>query len=173
MAPPPAPSRGSRIALASAVAGLSLALDLWTKAWVWEHLREQPAWRLVPGWLDFDFACNPGSAFGFLNSVDWARYFFIAVTLLAVGYLVHLVRTLPTQGRAIFVAIGLIAGGALGNLHDRLIRFHDGAYCVVDFIVVHLWGGRTWPAFNVADAVLVAGVALFLLVLPRQDPPAS
>lgn len=173
MAPPPEPSRRSRIALAAAVAGLSLVLDLWTKAWVWEHLRDQPAWKYWEGRLHFDFACNPGSAFGFLNDVDWARYFFIGITLVAVGYLVHLARTLPTVSRAAFVAIGLIAGGALGNLHDRFVRVYAGDYCVVDFIVVHLWGGRTWPAFNIADAVLVAGVFLFLLVLPRQDQPAG
>lgn len=167
--PPPAPPRGPRIALAAAIAGLSLALDLWSKAWVWNNLRDQPAWKIRERLLHFDFACNPGSAFGFLNSVDWARYFFIGITLLAVAYLVHLARTLPTTSRAAFVAIGLIAGGALGNLHDRLVRVYEGSYCVVDFIVVYLWSGRTWPAFNIADAVLVAGVILFLLVLPRHE----
>lgn len=173
MAAPPEPTRGSRITLAAVIAGLSLGLDLWTKAWVWNNLRDQPAWRFSDKLLHFDFACNPGSAFGFLNDVDWARYFFIVVTLAAVGYLAHLARTLPTTSRAAFVAIGLIAGGALGNLHDRLVRVYSGDYCVVDFIVVYIWPGKTWPAFNIADAVLVAGVLLFLLVLPRTEAPAA
>lgn len=173
MAPPLAPTRGSRVALAAAIAGLSLGLDLWTKSWVWNHLRDQAAWKVSDRLLHLDFACNPGAAFGFLNDVNWARYFFITITLIAVGYLVHLARTLPTAGRAAYIAIGLIAGGALGNLHDRLVRVHDGSSCVVDFIVVYLWSGRTWPAFNIADAVLVVGVILFILVLPKTDPPAD
>jgi lipoprotein signal peptidase len=67
-----------------------------------------------------------------------------------------------------FVAIGLIASGALGNLHDRFVRVLDGNYGVVDFIVVFYWPGKRWPAFNIADAALVAGVLLFMIYLRRH-----
>lgn len=170
MALPDEPARGSRIALTAAVAALSLALDLGTKAWAWNTLRDAPGWIVRKGLLHFEFAFNTGSAFGFLRDASWSRFFFIAITLAAIGYLARLVQTLPAKGKAAFVAIGLIAGGALGNLYDRLFRVYEGAYGVVDFIVVFYWPGQRWPAFNIADAVLVAGVILFLLVLPKGEP---
>ena len=167
---PVEPSRGSRIALAAVLAAVSLFLDLWTKAWAWDTLRDAPGWILKKGLLHFEFAFNTGSAFGFLRDASWSRFFFIAITLAALVYLARLAQTLPTRGRAAFVAIGLIAGGALGNLYDRLFRVYEDAYGVVDFIVVFYWPGNRWPAFNIADAALVAGVLLFLLVLPKADP---
>lgn len=165
------PSRGSRVALVAAITGLSLGLDLWTKAWAWDNLKGHPAQVIREGLFQLEFAFNTGSAFGFLRDASWSRGFFILVTLVAVVYLARLAWTLPTRARAAYVAIGLIAGGALGNLHDRFIRVLDGAYGVVDFIVVYYWPGQRWPAFNIADAVLVAGVILFLLAMPK-DPPA-
>lgn len=169
MAPATDPPRGPRVALAAAVAAICVGLDLWTKAWAWDTLRDAPAWIIRQGLFHLEFAFNTGSAFGFLRDAEWSRWFFIAITLVAIGYLARLALTLPTRARAPYVAIGLIAGGALGNLHDRLIRVYEGAYGVVDFIVVFYWPGHRWPAFNVADAVLVAGVLLFLLVLPKTD----
>jgi signal peptidase II len=166
----PEPYRGSRIALVFATLIPALALDLWTKAWAWEHLRQSPGRAIVPNFFHLEFAFNTGSAFGFLRDAEWSRWFFIVITLVAIGYLARLAMTLPTRARAPYVAIGLIAGGAIGNLHDRLIRVYEGAYGVVDFIVVFYWPGHRWPAFNIADAVLVAGVLLFLLVLPKTEP---
>lgn len=167
------PARGSRLALTAIVTAASLALDLWSKAWAWDTLRDAPGWIVQKGLLHFEFAFNTGSAFGFLRDASWSRLFFIAITVAALIYLARLAQTLPTRGRAAFVAIGLIAGGALGNLWDRLFRVYEGAYGVVDFIVVFYWPGHRWPAFNIADAVLVAGVILFLLVLPKSDAPAK
>lgn len=169
MADAPAPSRGARISLAAAIAAVSLALDLWTKAWAWENLRHGPGRVIVDGLFHFEFGFNTGSAFGFLRDAGWSRAFFIAVTIAALVYMARLAWTTSTRSAAAFVAIGLIAGGALGNLHDRLLRVMDGSYGVVDFIVVFYWPGHRWPAFNIADAALVAGVLLFLLHLRGED----
>jgi signal peptidase II len=85
---------------------------------------------------------------------------------------VRLAFTMRTESLSGFFAVGLITGGALGNLHDRLLRsmllFGQGErHGVVDFIVVFYWPARRWPAFNIADVVLLVGVGLFLLYLHR------
>jgi signal peptidase II len=58
------------------------------------------------------------------------------------------------------LALGLILGGAIGNLIDR-VRFHE----VVDFLHFRLWGGYSWPDFNVADSCIVVGVGVLVLEL--------
>ncbi|MGH1347511.1 MAG: signal peptidase II [Nannocystales bacterium] len=163
------PSRARRVALAAALCVAALALDLGSKAWVWEHLRHQRPQVVLEGWLRFEFAFNTGSAFGLANDVGSARLVFIAITLGVLLYLARMLRRLPTDAPVSFAAVGLFAGGALGNLHDRFVRhmwFFDRGdqYGVVDFIVVS-WGERSWPAFNVADIALATGVALLLLGL--------
>jgi signal peptidase II len=91
---------------------------------------------------------------------------------LALLYMGHLARTLPTRFWSAFVAIGMVASGALGNLHDRFLRtmIVDGSerYGVVDFIKVFYWKGKPWPTFNVADVALVGGVLLLLWFLLRH-----
>jgi len=165
----PSPSRARRVALAAALCVAALALDLTTKAWVWEHLRHQRPRIVIDGWLRFEFAFNTGSAFGLADHVSSARLVFIAVTIGVLLYLGRMLVRLPTNARVSFAAVGLFAGGALGNLHDRFVRhmwiFDRGdQYGVVDFIVLS-WGERTWPAFNIADVALATGVGLLLVGL--------
>jgi signal peptidase II len=170
-APPdsPEPSRRSRIVLTLVVLAAMLALDLWSKAWAWNNLRRAKPVVVIDPLLEFSFSFNLGAAFGFLNDASWSRYFFIAVTLLALAYMAWLAFTLPTRRGYGFVAVGLIAAGAAGNLHDRLMRANDGGhYWVVDFIKVNYpWGG-SWPTFNVADALLLVGVLGLLVFLRRE-----
>lgn len=163
------PSRRSRIVLTLVVLATTLALDLWSKAWAWNNLRRAKPIMVIDPLLEFSFSFNLGAAFGFLNDASWSRFFFIAVTLLALAYMAWLARTLPTRKAYGFVAIGLIAAGAAGNLHDRLVRANDGGhYGVVDFIKVNYpWGG-SWPTFNVADALLLVGVLALLIFLRRE-----
>lgn len=160
------PSRARPLALAASLCVAALALDLSSKAWVWEHLRRQRPHIILEGWLRFEFAFNTGSAFGLADRVSSARVVFIVITLGVLVYLARMLRRLPTDATVSFAAVGLFAGGALGNLHDRLLRhmwfFDRGeAYGVVDFIVLS-WGQRSWPAFNIADIALAAGVGLLL-----------
>lgn len=173
-APAREPSRGGRIALVLATLVPALALDLWTKAWAWEHLRQGPGKVIVQNFFHLEFAFNTGSAFGFLRDAGWSRLFFIVITVAALVYMARLAMTLSTRWPSGFVAIGLIASGALGNLHDRFVRVFMDQYGVVDFIVVYYWPGKRWPAFNIADAALVAGVLLFMIYLRRHgDQPES
>ena len=160
------PSRGSRLVLALVVFATTLGLDLWTKAWAWNNLRQQKPITVIDPLLEFSFSFNLGAAFGFLNDASWSRTFFIVVTLLALGYMAWLAFTLPTTQRYAFVAVALISAGAAGNLHDRLVRANDGGHHgVVDFIKINYpWGG-SWPTFNVADVLLLLGVAALFIYL--------
>jgi signal peptidase II len=173
------PPRRQRIVLLAIVAAITLALDLWTKAWAWSHLRPDPLAKprvqVIEHWAYYDWGFNTGSAFSFLRDSPFARPLFIIVTIAALLYMVKLARTLPTRWPSAYVAIALVSGGALGNLHDRLLRQHDSGdgggleYGVVDFIQVYYWqGARPWPTFNVADVALVFGVGLLFIFLTRH-----
>jgi signal peptidase II len=166
------PPRSRRIALLAVTAVVVLVLDLWSKAWAWEHLREGQIVTVVDGFFYFEFGFNTGSAFSFLREAEWGRALFIVVTLVALGYMARLAATLPTRWPSAYVAIALVSGGALGNLHDRIFRQMDvrgePRHGVVDFIKVFYWPDKPWPTFNVADVALVVGVGLLFIFLTRH-----
>jgi signal peptidase II len=166
------PSRPSRLLLLGVVVVLVLVADLWSKAWAWEALRDGDAITVIDKWFYYEFGFNTGSAFSFLRDAAYARATFIVVTILALLYMARLAATLPTRHVIAFVAVGLVTGGALGNLHDRLFRLMEirgqMRYGVVDFIKIYYWPGRVWPTFNVADMALVIGVGLLFIFLARH-----
>jgi signal peptidase II len=171
------PPRKPRLVLAAVVAAITLALDLWSKAWAWNNLREGETVTVVENWFYFEFGFNTGSAFSFLRDASYARAVFIVVTLLALGYMVKLALTLPTRWKVAYVAIAMVAGGAMGNLHDRLVRVLDirgeDRYGVVDFIKIFYWPEKPWPTFNVADIALVVGVGLLFIFLSKHGDEAE
>ena len=180
--PVSAPEPGRRRAvLAATVAGaLFLALDLVTKSWAWNNIRSAPRISVIDRWFYLDFSFNTGSAFGFLRGHDFSRPLFIVITLATVIYMAMLVRKLPTQRLYGFIAIGSIIGGALGNLHDRLLRQMlingDLKHGVVDFIqIYYMQGTPAWPNFNIADVALVIGVILLVpyLIFHAEPKPAA
>lgn len=153
-----------------ALAALLVMLDLWTK-----HLATQTLElyrpRVVTDWLNLTLAHNDGAAFSFLAGAGgWQRWFFTVVAILVSAVLLVWLKTLPNRARLLPVSLALVLGGALGNMIDRIRLGY-----VVDFIDVHYQGWH-WPAFNVADSVIVLGVVLLLIegFIPRkvsvQDP---
>ena len=153
------------------LAGAIVALDQLTKAVVLERLPLGVPVTVIDGWLALTLVLNPGLAFGLLGSVPpgW-RWVVAALSLVALAVLARVaLRVLPAGGWTGRLAIGLIFGGAVGNLVDRA-RF--GA--VVDFVDVY-WRGWHWPAFNVADSAITVGVALLALRLlnDRSTPAPS
>jgi len=150
--------------LAVAVVGLDQA----TKAWAEADLRERPGQSitLLPDHLAFRYARNPGAAFSMFH--DWSPRargaFLIFVAAAAVAVMIWLYRRMPERRRLYEWALGLLIGGAVGNLIDR-IRFNE----VIDFIDLH-WKNAHWPTFNVADIAIVAGIGLVLLDALLQRP---
>jgi signal peptidase II len=124
-----------------------------------------PAWELVPvpylmahvtNFFNVVFTWNPGTSFSLFRALgESAPIIIIFVTAFVIGFILYyLIRRADSFER---MPLAFIAGGALGNLIDR-VRF--GA--VVDFLDFHI-GGAHWPAFNVADAFICVGVALYIL----------
>ncbi len=171
------PSRKQRLIETVVVLVITVVLDLWSKAWAWENLRNAPGKTIIENWFYFEFGFNTGAAFSFLRDASYARMVFIGVTVLALLYMARLAWTMPTRHRTAFMAVALVSGGALGNLHDRLVRQMeirgDLHYGVVDFIKVFYWEGKAWPTFNIADVALVVGVGLLFIYLTRHGDAAQ
>lgn len=153
-----------------ALGGGVVAADQLTKAAVLSHLTTGTHIDVVDGLVTLTLVMNPGLAFGLLGGVPSGWRWVVAV--LSVAALIVLARValriLPEGGRLDRVAIGLIFGGAIGNLIDR-VRF--GA--VVDFVDVH-FRGYHWPAFNVADSAITVGVILLAIrLLLRPSAPTA
>ena len=144
-----------------------LVLDLWSKAAVFRWLLEiepQTAQRqIIPGVLCFTLSTNRGIVFG----LRLAPGMVIAASVLAVAVVVYFFATSPRRQAGLHVALGMILAGALGNLYDRLFSYAElpgrapARREVRDFID---FGQIHYPyIFNVADVLLVVGVALLLL----------
>lgn len=141
--------------LALSTATVVVAADQLTKSWAVHRLAQGPVhvvWK-----LDLLLSYNTGSAFGLAQG--WAPVIGALAALVVVG-LLAVVRGVRSD--AVAVALGLVLGGAVGNLADRVFRGHHGA--VVDFIDFHFW-----PTFNVADACITVGVILTVALLWRAD----
>lgn len=155
-APARAPdARASHLGAGLAVAALVLLLDQASKWWVARTFGLGDGVALGP-WLNLVRVENPGAAFSFLAAASgWQRWLFMGFGLIASAVMIALLAR--PQRMLIVVVLGLVLGGALGNVVDRVIWGH-----VTDFIDVHL-GGYHWPAFNIADSALTIGVGLMLL----------
>jgi signal peptidase II len=153
----------------AALAAVIVVFDQVTKLWALRELTLGGSVRVIDGLFSLTLVMNPGLAFGMLAGVP--EGFRWAVGLLSVVALMVLAgvatRLLPRGGPISRLAIGLIFGGAIGNLIDRL-RF--GA--VVDFLDFY-WRGWHWPAFNVADSAISIGVVLLALQMILADRAAS
>ena len=119
---------------------------------------------LVP-LLNFTLMYNEGAAFSFLSSAGgWQRWFFAVFALVMTVVLVVWLLRLKPHERLTAMALSLVAGGAVGNLIDRVLTGR-----VVDFIDFYV-GDWHWPAFNVADSAITLGVVLLLLTSLRAEP---
>ena len=148
--------------------------DLQTKAWAESVLGNARGSLMVfEPWLELSLAYNRGTAFSFIPDLGTARWIFGVFALAMV--LVLLVVALRSEGNRVdLLAFGTIAGGALGNGIDRLVRLAPrGGTGVVDFIKINYpWGG-SWPTFNVADVLVAVGVGVLLLRSFRSGAKAQ
>jgi len=153
-----------------AVAAVAAALDQASKAMVLAHFGETgcaPHRAVVNSFLDLVLTCNRGVSFGLFDQTGLNALVFSIVAALVVLLLIFWLSRIRSTFLA--VAIGLIIGGALGNVIDRL-RFGG----VIDFLYFHA-GAWYWPAFNLADSAICLGVAAMLLdgLLLRRAPSAA
>ncbi len=153
----------------AALGGIVLILDQAVKWLALRGLGRGVPVPVIDGFFSLTLVMNPGLAFGMLGTVPrgW-RWVVALLSIVALAVLASLAtRLLPEGGRVAAVAIGMIFGGAAGNLIDRA-RF--GA--VVDFLDFY-WREWHWPAFNVADSAISVGVALLALRMLTAQPPKA
>jgi signal peptidase II len=119
------------------------------------HVVWNPMWRMT-------YAENPGAAWGMLRDLPagFRHGFFLVVSAVAVGFILWYYRKLRQDQRWMQVALAFVLSGAVGNLLDRLARGY-----VVDFVQWHWWKRPDlyWPIFNLADSLIVVGVAMLVL----------
>jgi signal peptidase II len=146
-------------------AAVVIASDLVTKLMAVSSLTRLPV-PIGGEWLTLRLVYNPGAAFGIYVG-PYSRQVFMALALVALGVLLSMARqTRPDQWFRL-TALGLVCGGAVGNLIDR-VRSVRG---VVDFIDVGI-GAYRWPTFNVADMAVTCGAVALAIVLWQDGRPA-
>jgi len=157
------PPRRRRTALLLVLAALVLVADIVTKVLVVATIEQGQNVRTLGGLLYLTHLRNSGAAFSFAQGKT------ILFSIIAVAVAVVIVRTARRLYSGLWAtALGLVLGGALGNLVDRLFRspgFGRGA--VVDFISLFAPNAQVWPAFNVADSAIVCGGILGALLAVR------
>jgi signal peptidase II len=136
------------------------------------HRRPTSPYRFIEDYWHFRYVENPGAAWGLFASLPEGvrRPFFHLVSLVALGFILTMYVRLAPEQRMVRWALALVAGGALGNFLDRLLRGY-----VIDFIDWH-WRnqpGMRWPTFNVADAAICVGVGLLLVDSMRVRRPVE
>jgi len=155
------------------IAFLTIASDQASKFWARDSLPVKPAGCEVPddfetgrcqgvavevidGFWEWRLSFNKGSAFGLFSESN-ARWFLSVVGVLAVIGMLWMLRKAREDQRALIWALGLVAGGAVGNLIDRVY------FGVVTDFVLWRYESKEWPVFNVADIALVVGVGLMFV----------
>jgi signal peptidase II len=165
----PPPERRSRAGLGAAtllLALLVLAADQASKWWILGVMMQPPRAIPLTPFLELVLARNRGVSFSLVRlDSPWGPWLLSGFALAVVAAL--LVWQWRARSALISAAVGLIAGGALGNVADRL-----ASQAVTDFIDVHV-GGYHWPAFNLADSAISVGVALLLFeaLFARREKP--
>jgi len=148
-----------KAALCLLVIALVSASDQLSKLWIRTHLELGESLSITDR-LSFIYIENTGSAFGLLAN---QTFLIIIISIAALLFILLFLRYLSPATTLSIVSIGLIMGGAVGNLIDRL-RF---GY-VTDFIYFRLWGNFHWPAFNIADAAITVGVFVLIYSFYRS-----
>lgn len=156
-----------RYKLFAIVAGLALVADQVTKAIARANLTLRKTVTFIDGFWAWRLSENPGSAFGmFGGHPEMARIFLSLVGVGACVAIVLILRKSEDDQKWLTSALGLVAGGAIGNVVDRILFAR-----VTDFVVWH-YKKHEWPAFNIADAALVAGVLIMFLDVGRDQKRA-
>ncbi|MFE2959704.1 signal peptidase II [Nocardia tengchongensis] len=149
----PAAAQPLRLRNLLVLAAVVLGLDLLTKTIVVSTMTPGKPIHLIGDWARLSLVRNPGAAFSMATGMTWLLTLIAAAVVIGVVRIGRTLRSLPWA-----IGLGLVLGGALGNLIDRLFRAPGPLQGhVVDFVAVG-W----WPVFNVADSAIVCGAILLV-----------
>ena len=127
-------------------------LDQWSKYYVQSQMSLGMSIPVIPEIFHLTYILNPGAAFGILEN---QRFFFVVIAVAMIATVVYLYPRLPSKPLLLRLGIGLMVGGAVGNVIDRIKTGY-----VVDF-----FDFRIWPIFNIADIAIVVGVSCIVYTL--------
>ena len=146
-----------------------ICLDQASKFWIMHHFVLHESRVVIPDLFNLTYLTNNGAAFSILAGQPalWRQVFFLCTATAALVFIWIAQRSYGRRCRWYSVALSLIAGGAIGNMIDR-IRFGF----VIDFLDVHV-GSHHWPAFNIADSAITVGVIVFIIYNLLFDRHAS
>ncbi|WP_228723384.1 signal peptidase II [Desulfosediminicola flagellatus] len=147
------------------LAALVIVADQLTKLMILNSFHLYESREVIPGFFNLVYVTNPGAAFSLFADIDspWRHYFFLGIGLVAVVGLTIGYFAIRKEHKWYMPAFACIAGGAAGNLIDR-VRFGS----VVDFLDVYV-GKYHWPAFNIADSAICIGAAIFITISLLQS----
>jgi signal peptidase II len=137
--------------------------------------RAMPLYHSIPvidGFFNLTYIRNTGAAFGIFSgsAAAFRLPFLIIFSLIAIGFIVTMLRRLKRDQTGLITALSFILGGAIGNLIDRIVYGE-----VIDFLDLY-WGRYHWPAFNLADSFITIGVVItiyYLIKAKGEDPFAA
>jgi signal peptidase II len=148
--------RGTAVIVYALLACAVIAVDLWSKWFVFNTLDEKEVRTLIPGMIFLQRALNPGAAFSFGSGFGLV---FIILAIIASGIMTWVVVKHGPRSRLLTLSLGLLTGGALGNVYDRI--FCGGL--VRDFIDWWIFGWHYPAIFNVADMAICVGCGLMVI----------
>jgi len=142
------------------IASSAFALDIFTKFVIFKNLSPDQSIAVLPNIFHITLVLNKGAAFGIFNN---QTVFFIALSAITILYIIFYIWRYSSYSYLITLPLGLIMGGAIGNLVDR-VRF---GY-VIDFLDF-----RIWPVFNVADSAITVGAVILMwsILLKKTHNP--
>ncbi|HEY1236248.1 MAG TPA: signal peptidase II [Candidatus Binatia bacterium] len=149
-----------------------IVLDQLTKIIVDRSMTLHASIPIIDGFFNLTYVRNTGAAFGMFSRSHQAFRlpFLLLVSVVAIGFILTMLRRLRDRETGMTIALAFILGGALGNLIDRLLHGE-----VIDFLDIY-WSNYHWPAFNLADSFITVGVTItlfFLLGTKGDDPFAA
>jgi len=146
-----------------------VAFDQLTKVIVDSTMSLHHSIPIIDEFFNLTYVRNAGAAFGiFAGAHEVFRLpFLIGVSIIAIGFIVVMLRRLRADATALITALAFILGGAVGNLIDRVVYGE-----VIDFLDVY-WSNYHWPAFNLADSFISVGAAitLYYLIAAKDEEP--
>jgi len=164
------------------IAAVVVLLDQATKQIVHSHLRDRGPLAVIPDLFSLWYSRNSGGLFGYFRELGdpWRTALLTLLPSVAVILIAYFLARGRETDRVTLAALGLILGGALGNLIDRLFRGE-----VIDFLDVYIsspelagqlvdWFGTAhWPTFNIADSAIVVGACFLVYRIVRPYPPGQ